>query len=488
MKALNTISNRGILLTCLLFIALILQLTAQSPTGKTWCSDLYVGDIRVPQEQRFFFFRRGVRNNIAAILKDINGCSVIERNKGLESLLERESQFFNDNTYNKIIDYTDQFKRKIRWVVLGQLTPTMERNEYELEVRIIRAASRVSEKGFIYVFSIDEDYDQQVFNRNFKTKFLEEMDQMFTFTGYINSQSNITKRNFRIVPTPEHNSLNLDLETGSFEFKIPKYKFEYDTLSIEILGRNIYGTLGSSPAIDHKTTSNTIRVNRIDVGRTTGQVIDMIWDKRPTQCDDFRVRKVSLFSADASLSQDSVSISKTSNGFRLDLAAGLPNDTEVQVDIFSLNYQGYQNPRRFSLNTVPDKLMAGTYTPSLIRKFIPGLHQWNHNPRLLSPLIILAQAGTLWAHFDAIAKANEQKRDAAISTSFLTRQQLLNSASKNEDVATAALIAALATYAFHWFHALFLKPCRNPTRTSQSILSATVSAGIPTFSLSIPIS
>ena len=202
MKALDTISNRGMLLTCLLSLALAVQLTAQSSTQKTWCSDLYVGDIRVPQEQRFYFFRRLIRNNIAAILKDIDGCSIIERNKGLESLLEREREFFNDSTYDKIIDYTDQFKRKIRWVVLGELSPTMEPNEYELEVRIIRAASRVSDRGFVYTFPINEDFDQKTFNKDFRLRFLEEMDQMFTFNGYVNSQSNIHRAQLQNYPGP----------------------------------------------------------------------------------------------------------------------------------------------------------------------------------------------------------------------------------------------------------------------------------------------
>lgn len=487
MKVLNTLLNRHRTVFVLISLAFFTHFYASAQAKKTWCSDLYVGDIRVPSQQHLFTFRNLIRTNIAAILSDVGDCSIIERNKGLESLLERESQFFSERTFKQITDYTDQFKHEMRWVVLGELSPTNERNQYSLDIRIIRVASRASPRRFVYVFRIDEDYDQRVFDREFRSKFLEEMDQMFTFRGYLNSESNITRRNFRITPEPEIHSLKLDLETGAFEFKIPKHKFEHDTLSVEILGKNIYGTLKPTPAINQATASNTVRIGRIDVGKTTGQVIDMIWDGPPGKCDDFSIRKVTLFSANAFTIEDSIYINKTGKGFRLNLPSRLPNDTDIQVDIFSLNYKGYDSPGRFSLNNIPDKLSAGTYTPSLIRKIIPGLHQWNHKPKLLSPLIVLAQAGTLWTYFSATNKANQQKRDANLSTSFLTRQQLLSSASGNEDLATASLIAAIATYAFHWFHALFLKPCRNPTKTSQRTLSATISSGSPTLSLVVPI-
>lgn len=486
MKVSNTLSNRTIVAVTL-WLTLLTPLIAHAQSRNTWCSDLYVGDIRVPQQQHLFFFRDILRTNIAAILSDIRGCSFVERNNGLESLLERENQFFSESTLSQITAYTDQFQHTIKWIVLGQLSPTNQRNQYSLEVRIIRAASRTSQKRFVHVFTIDEDYDQEVFDREFRSKFLEEMDQMFTFKGYLDSEVNVSGRNFRISPEPEHNSLKLDLETGAFEFKIPKHKLEHDTLSVEILGNNIYGILKPSPSVNHTSPSNTIRVGRLDVGRTTGQLIDLIWKERPGKCDDFKIQKITLFSASTFTLSESIHINKTSSGFRLDLPAGLPIDTEIQVDIFSRNYKDYINPGKFSLNAPPHKLTAGTYRPTLIRKIIPGLHQLHHAPKLLGPTIMVAQAATLWTYFGAVENANQHKRDANLSTSFATRQELLNAASRDTNIATSALIASAAIYAFHWFHALFLKPCKNGSSNSQNRLSATIIAGNPSLGLTIPI-
>lgn len=484
MKVSNTLLNKTILAVTLC-LTLLTPLIASAQSEKTWCSDLYVGDIRVPQQQHLFFFRDILRTNIAAILSDIRGCSFVERNNGLESLLERESQFFSESTFSQITEYTDQFQHQIRWIVLGQLSPTNERNQYSLEVRIVRAASRTSQKRFIHVFRIDEDYDQEVFDREFRSKFLEEMDQMFTFTGYLNSETNVSRRNFRISPEPEHNSLTLDLETGAFEFKIPKHKLEHDTLSVEILGKNIYGILGPSPSINHDSPSNTVRVGRIYVGKTTGQLINLTWSDRPIKCDDFKIQKVTLFSANTFSLRDSVHIDKISSGFRLDLPTGLPNDIEIQVDISSRNYKDYNNPGRFSLNATPNKLTAGDYRPALIRKVIPGLHQLHHTPKLLGPAIIIAEAGALWAYFNATRNASQHKRDASLSTSFITQRELLNAASKDDNIATGALISSIAIYAFNWFHALFLKPCKDGNSISQPKLSPTILAGPPSIGLTI---
>ncbi len=476
------------LLTCLLSLALAVQLTAQSSTQKTWCSDLYVGDIRVPQEQRFYFFRRLIRNNIAAILKDIDGCSIIERNKGLESLLEREREFFNDSTYDKIIDYTDQFKRKIRWVVLGELSPTMEPNEYELEVRIIRAASRVSDRGFVYTFPINEDFDQKTFNKDFRLRFLEEMDQMFTFNGYVNSQSNITGRNFRIIPAPEDNSLSLDSETGSFEFKIPKYKFEHDTLSVEILGRNIYGTLGASPAIDHTTSSNTVRLNRIDVGRTTGQVIDLIWDKKPAQCDDFRVHGLTLFSRSTFSHRDSVYIYKTDRGFRFNLPKGLPDDTEVQVDIISENYKQYLNPGKFPLDLPPPELMAGTYSPPVLRKLVPGLHQVITGNWGLAAGIWAAGGYGLYQYDQKKGAQRSLELQASRSGSSQSREELYDLAAKEKSKANLYLKAVGLIYIGQLLHAFHVRKCRrfSKDRKNYGFIMPSYQHGV--FGLSLKLS
>jgi hypothetical protein len=354
-------------------------------------------------------------------------------------------------------------------------------------VRIVRAASRTSQRRFVYVFRIDEDYNQEVFDREFRTKFLEEMGQMFTFTGYLDSEVNVSRRNFRISPEPAHNSLKLDLETGAFEFKIPKYKLEHDTLSVEILGNNIYGILRPSPSINHTSPSKTIQLGRIHVGKTTGQVIDLIWKDKPAKCDDFRIQKVTLFSASTFTLSDGIFINKTSSGFRLDLPAGLPNDTEVQVDISSQNYKEFKNPARFSLNMQPDKLNAGAYRPDVAGKLIPGLHQLHTGPRFLGPAIMVAQAATLWAYFGAVENANQHKRDANLSTSFTTRQELLNAASRDTNFATGALVTSAAIYAFHWFHALVMKPCKNASTNGQTRLSATIIAGSPSFGLTIPL-
>lgn len=459
MKQSNIKSIKRLIISMIVIPLLALNASAQSI--KPWCEDLYVGDIRVPTKRHLSSFRNILRTNIAAILSDIGGCSFIERNSSLESLIEQEGNVFSPGTLSKIINYTDEFLHEIKWGVLGELTETNKSNEYSLEVRMIRVASRISTRRFTYVFKVDEDFDQRDFDRDFRLKFLEEIDQVLTVTGGITGQLTISEKNFVILPTRVANSFKFDEKTGRFSFKVPKHELEHQPLSIEISGATVSGKLESVPkGVNDSIKSNTVDVGRIRVSQNQGQLIDLKWQNGTISCNDFEVTGVTLYSSETFVKRTSVTIIPGKERFSLELPSDLPADTKVSIHFGSNNYSGLKNPVSFYLREGPQPLKPIGYHAKTGLKLIPGWQEAKTGFWPLGALILGAQVYTIDRYLYRKGIASNFRHQARQSTSFVTREKLSILAEEESDEADNFLIFAAATYGFHLFYSFVLRPCQ----------------------------
>lgn len=429
---------------------------AQSERDRSWCEDLYVGDIRVPAGSHLIPWRNILRTNIAAILSDIGGCSFIERNPGLEELIERESSFFGSQALSRITNYTDQYMHEMKWIALGQLRETNQRNEYSLEVRIVKVASRTSTRRFTYVFPIDEDFDQKEFNQAFRVKFLEEVDEILTVRGLITGQRQIKKDLFSIIPGHEPNTLDYNARTGRFSFKIPKYRLEKQLLNISITGADVFGKIKPFyPDLD----INLVDAGQIRVEKTSGRIVDLEWNKPFTKCNDFEVADISIFSKGQFLNKDHVKVLPNPSRFSLEFPPGLPADSWVSVTLSSSNYDGLNKPVRFSIQDAQFVMSPKRYRPQTGWKLIPGWHEIRTGFWPLGIVVAGLQAYTLERYLHNNSEANDYTIQANQSTSFVTRQQLARLANRNEAQAKDFLLGAGLVYVAHLFYSFFLRPC-----------------------------
>ncbi|MCE7995098.1 MAG: hypothetical protein HEP71_24175 [Roseivirga sp.] len=471
---------------CILFICLALFGSARHTMAQTdfkWCEGIYLGDIRVPTDDYLIKIRNELRSNLSNILSDIGSCKVIERNAGLQDLLKRENNYLDESTISKIVNYSDRFRSSIEWVILGEINE-ISRNQYSLSLKVINVATFESRIHVKHIFKLTPEFEFEQFNADVRIKFLQQSNQLLKITGRVNA--NLIKTSyFQITPPPLHGSLQLNRETNRFEFLVPKYSFRNNPLKISISGNGLKGQLDPDSQIEANIPLNFYDVGFINLTSTKGRLYRFKWQSLPEKCNDFRL-EVSM--KDKNQSGMTEQIQSNSQGdFVFEVPKGLSMGTELRASLVSDNYKFYTE--NIVLNFDEDTYMvrAGTRKKTLARKFIPGLHQWHHSPRLLSPIIMVAQVGTLWAHIGAKNRANQQRREASISTSFLTRQQLLNSASTNDNIATSALIATIATYAFNWFHASFLRPCKTDFGQQKYSLTSAFSEGRASIGLVIPI-
>lgn len=447
------------------------------------CENLYIGTIGVPTDNNdLITLRDALREDIAATLNALSPCTFIERNNQVDQRIRDERNEFRPDTYLWIDDYRDNYKRSIKWMLIGKIR-RLSRFEYSLSIRIVQIATRTTHYTFTHAFTLDENYSYGAFLSAFKLDLLKETGQLIKIIGTTNYPK-INASHISVFPTPWNKRVDFDPGKNEFSFHVSSCELEKQNLTIAIKSAVYTGEL-DTPIEIPETSAREVHVGAIKLYTTKGHSYRFKWQKPPKLCNDFMLRVHREFPNQKILTDTVKSISLGDFFFTIPKGTSLASQTTVSL--VSNNYKQFAENIQLNFDQSTYNIAPGKRKSALAGKFVPGLHQWHQSPKLLSPIIILTQVGTLWAYFGATNKANQQRRDASLSTSFLTRQQLLNSANTNEDIAKAAMIGAIATYAFNWFHALFLKPCKTYKRKVRPTFSAGISLFTHILSLNIPI-
>ena len=470
-----------------LLLTVLLSIKTQAQYAIPWCKDLYIGDVRLPTNSNLDDFRDVLRSIIGEVLSETNSCTFIERDPGLENLMDREDSYFT-NALDKLHNQ-GQFRHRIEWAILGQVTPTHQQFEYSLEVRIIRVTSRTSQHRFTYQFRFDENSDLKTFKKEFRVYFFDKVNQLLTISGRLSPAVPITESNLDCTPPMLPGTFELNQTTGRFSYKVPRYKLAYDSINVQVYGTRMQGQIRAPIKVKADTPKKRIDIGDIIINITTGLFINLPWQDGMLKkdCDDFEIQKITFQSSSTFLFKDSVYYSKTPRGFQIEIQKTLPTDTRLNIEFSSQNYPYHTNANALQLsNASSARIQHGA--PDIIswRKFIPGLQQLATRQEVLGTGIFLTGVTLFGLFADRLSRGNMKQREANNSSSLATREYLNQQARDLKNQGTLFLITAGALYVLQLWHGAKVRSCKRYKKNEGSYsLMPSYSAGTIGLALNV---